>query len=337
MPGNSEQPLPIETGSPLADHRRVVVEDQAGPLRLLAKTAATKRRKRRLESAGRLGEHFSRTIAVTSGKGGVGKTNLACNIAIQLAKSGEKTLLLDADLGLSSVDTILGFLPEKTLYDALFRAVPISEIVTLGPAGVSIITGGSGILELAHLSDRRREQFIGDLRQLEAIADWLIIDTGAGLGKTVMAFIKAANEVMVVTTPEPTAITDAYAMVKVASARNRAARLGIVVNMVSSQKEAQAVFSRISSVSRQFLSFNVHSLGFVPYDTSVSQAVRAQTPLLQAFPDSPAARAIAAVTRAVKGEAEKTSPSRGGIRGFIDRLSDLWRSQEEVGRGQRRS
>lgn len=329
MNGSSERTLPLKSEQPQADDRAVAVEDQAGPLRLLAKTAAVRRKKRKVRAPGHLGKHFSRTIAVTSGKGGVGKTSLACNIAIQLSRSGERTLILDADLGLSSIDTVLGLLPKKNLYHAIFDEVPVSEIVTTGPAGVKIITGGSGILELAHLSDKRRRSFIDSLEQLEEIADWFIIDTAAGMGKNVMAFIRAATEVLVVTTPEPTSVTDAYAMVKVTANRNRSADIGLVVNMAADQKEAEAVSTRIAEVSRQFLNVHVEKLGFVPFDSAVSRAVRAQTPLVSAFPSSPAAAAIARIARGIQGHAEETPRPKTAVGTFVERLRRIWRAEDQ--------
>jgi flagellar biosynthesis protein FlhG len=320
----SEHTLPLQTDHPESDDRAVVVEDQAGPLRLLAQTAAVRRRKRRIRQPGYLGKHFSRTIAVTSGKGGVGKTNLACNLAIQLSKSGERALILDADLGLSSIDTILGLLPRKNLYHAIFDGVPISDVITIGPAGVKIITGGSGILELAHLSDKRRNLFIDSLEQLEAAADWFIIDTGAGLGKNVMAFIRAATEVLVVTTPEPTSVTDAYAMVKVTAAKNPAAGIGLVVNMARSRQEADSVSARIAQVSRQFLNVSVAQLGFVPFDEAVSQAVRAQSPVVAAFPGSPAAKAIRGIADTICGRPDEVARPKAGFGSFVERLRKIW-------------
>lgn len=321
----SEHPLPLQTEHREPEDRAIAVEDQAGPLRLLAKTVATRRRKRMVRPPGYLGKHFSRTIAVTSGKGGVGKTNLACNLAIQLSKSGERALILDADLGLSSVDTILGVFPGKNLYHVIFDGVPISEVVTTGPAGVKIVTGGSGILELAHLSDKRRRSFIDSLEQLERIADWFIIDTAAGLGKNVMAFIRAATEVLVVTTPEPTSVTDAYAMVKVTAKRNPTADIGLVVNMASGAEEARAVSSRITEVSRQFLNVGVNALGFVPFDTAVSKAVRAQTPLTEGFPRSAAALAIGGIAKTIQGDAEETRDQKTGVATFVERLRRMWK------------
>lgn len=194
------------------------MRDQAEKLRILARTI-----KNQVESEIKGNGKKTRIIAVTSGKGGVGKTNFTINFALSLMAYGQKVIVLDADLGLANIDVILGISPKYNLYHVLKGEKTIQEIIVPGPQGLQIIAGGSGIQELANLRRWQVEQFIAKLGELEGLADILIIDTAAGLSRNVMSFVLAADEVIVITTPEPTAITDAYGLVKVMTTKKRTA------------------------------------------------------------------------------------------------------------------
>jgi flagellar biosynthesis protein FlhG len=298
----------------------LVVPDQAEGLRALARDAAQRRPGKRAATGPVLRSKFARSIAVTSGKGGVGKSSIAANLAIQLAQSGERVLVVDADLGLANVDTILGICPRYNLRHLVFGERTLDEVIEPGPMGIRVLTGGSGISELVNISEQRRRKLIVGLAEAASSVDWIVIDTGAGIGRNVMAFLSAVDDVIVVTTPEPTAVTDAYAVIKVASQISQEPRYGLLVNMVTSAREGQVVAERVTSVVRQFLGFDVRYLGCVAFDTAVSRAVRTQQPLALGFPNSPAARAITALSDTLRGVARE-EVTRGGVRSFIERLS----------------
>jgi len=236
-----------------------------------------------------------RAIAVTSGKGGVGKTNLTMNLGVLLAQRGRRVLVLDADLGLANVDVILGLKTPYQLHHVIRGERDILDVVVDGPGDTQIITGGSGILELLELSEVQREMFIGDLWKLESVADIVLFDTGAGLSRNVLAFVLAADEVVVISTPEPASITDAYATIKVIAQKNRHARLKLIVNMVEAPEEAIAVAEKISQVCLHFLDIYIEYLGYVPRDDNVLKAIRRQQAFALAFPQAPATRHLSAI------------------------------------------
>jgi flagellar biosynthesis protein FlhG len=223
---------------PISGAGRRLMDDQAHGLRVLAKTA---------RSAGELEDTVlvsprkaARTIAITSGKGGVGKTNFTTNLALLLAQTGQRIIVLDADLGLANLHVVLGVAPKFHLEHVIRGEKTLKEILYPAANGIQIIAGGTGIAELANLTNERRERFIDGLAELDSMADVILIDTGAGLSHNVLGFLFASDEVIVITTPEPTAIADAYATIKVVSRDNPDARIRLVVNMANSDMEAHA-------------------------------------------------------------------------------------------------
>jgi len=294
-----------------------MMSDQAQGLRALAEQQRLREQLERGQPLQRC-----RTIAVTSGKGGVGKTSLTTNLAILLARSGRRVLVFDADLGLANIDVLLGLAPRYHLHHVLQGIKSIEEIVITGPEGIRIVTGGSGILELAHLSEEKRETCLADLPKLAGMADIILFDTGAGLSPNVLAFVLAADEVLVVTTPEPTAIADAYAMIKVISQRSPDADLKLIVNMASSSKEAGDIAEKIISVSRQFLSVQVGYLGYLPVDPNVGKAVRRQQALSISFPGSLATHQIAAIARGLGYQRPRSG--RDGA-AFVERIRKFFK------------
>lgn len=239
-----------------------------------------------------------RTIVVTSGKGGVGKSNLAANLAIALGERGARVVLLDGDLAQANLDILLGVHPRFDIQHVLAGQKTMDEIVVNGPAGVKLVPAASGAPDLAVLDDFRLEALVRALGTVDEHADLLIIDTASGVSRQVTEFCRLGHEVLVVTTPEMPAFSDAYALIKLLQKQgglSRAPRL--VVNMTTGAEEADDTAHRIKLVARRFLGFELECAGTVPYDPSVPRAVRAQEPVVTAFPKSPAAvayRALAA-------------------------------------------
>jgi flagellar biosynthesis protein FlhG len=263
----------------------------------------------------------ARVLAVTSGKGGVGKTNLSVNLSYALLSMGRSVIVLDADLGLANVDVLLGTIPQRHLGHALAGQADILDVIYEGPGGLQLIAGGSGVGDLADLPENDLQQFIRSLRKLENEADYLLVDTGAGLGRSVRNFVLAADVVLVVTTPEPTAITDAYALIKSVVQKNPAADIKIVVNQVESKAEADDAAARLSAATLRFLGAAVEYLGSVPVDREVPRSVRAQRPFLLAAPGSPASHAVREIASRLVGDPEQQG---GGVSLFFDRLSRVF-------------
>lgn len=261
----------------------------------------------------------ARVIAVTSGKGGVGKTNFSTNLSLCMAATGQRVIVLDADLGLANLHVVLGVSPPYNLEHVLRGERTVSDILHPGPGNIRIVAGGSGITELANLEEDDRRAFIAGLSELDTLADVIVIDTGAGLARNVLAFLCAVDEILVVTTPEPTAITDAYATIKVMSQENPNARMLLVVNMAHSEAEANAVAHRLQSIAKRFLAANLDYLGFIPQDAAVSRAVRAQQPFLLAQPTCQAAGAIRRI--AADLGYRKPDPERpSGVNALLSRM-----------------
>jgi flagellar biosynthesis protein FlhG len=240
-----------------------------------------------------LGPSFrSRVIAVASGKGGVGKTNLAVNLGLSLARRGLRVALLDADLGTANVDIVLGLQPRYHLHHVVTGQKSLTEIIIEGPFGLQVIPGASGLPDLVELPAMQRELLLRSLLMLEGKIDLLLIDTSAGVGHSVVQFILAAGELLLVTNPEPTAITDAYALLKVLTGYQIPIATKLVVNSVQDRAEGELAGRKLAAVAEKFLGRQVEMMHMLPYDRSVIEAVKLQVPLLQSFPRSPAATAI---------------------------------------------
>jgi flagellar biosynthesis protein FlhG len=296
------------------------MSDQATKLRrLVGERAAVARGSVAVQPAR---EKRARVLAVTSGKGGVGKTHIAVNLAVALASRGRKVMLFDADLGLANVNILLGLTPEETLADVVSGKSDIFDILLTGPAGVKVVPGASGIPFLANLGAAERERLLGDLSRLEAAADVLVIDTGAGIADTTVSFAAAADEILVLTTPEPTSMMDAYAMVKTLSRHGSHGRLSLAVNMASNRIEAGRIGGRVSEIARDYIGVQVDPIGYVVRDPHVTLALRKRTPLVLAYP---AAQASACVRTLARNLASRMGVvSERGRGGFFARLKSLF-------------
>ncbi|MHB8926033.1 MAG: MinD/ParA family protein [Bacillota bacterium] len=288
--------------------------DQAERLRLLAE-------KIKQETKQKAGLARARVIAVTSGKGGVGKTNITANLGIAMAQAGRRVLIIDTDLGLANADVVLGVSPQHSLSQVLKGEKAIEEIIVEGPAGVKLIAGGSGFQELININNPRLSRFLSSLEAMEEMADVILLDTGAGLSKNVLSFVLAADEVIVVTNPEPTALTDAYVTIKAIVKKSPAARPKLLINRVGDEEEFHSAQNRLVKVCQRFLGINLDVLGYILDDPNVPRAVKNQKPFLLAYPGTPASRCLKRLADKLIGTpASQAATEVKGIRGFFGRL-----------------
>lgn len=257
----------------------------------------------------RPGPRAPHSIAVTSGKGGVGKTQLAANIAVSLARRGLSVVLFDADLGLASLDLALGLSPEWDLRSVFEGDKRIEEILVEGPMGVTLLPACPGRYEMANLGPAERNAIANAVDEVARGFDVLVIDTGAGIGGNAVSFASAADDVLLVTTPDPTSVRDAYAMAKVLNRRSGLERIHLVANQVCSEAEGLELHGCLQAIVRRFLTLELDYLGCVPSDDSVRHAVVARVPFLLRTPDSLAARATDALVRRLEPHAPAEEPS----------------------------
>ena len=282
--------------------------DQATQLRNLIKTG---------QAAAQAGKRpLARVITVTSGKGGVGKSNTSINLALQFKKQGKRVIILDADFGLANIEIMFGTVPKHNLCDLIYQGKDITEIITWGPGDVGFISGGSGIAGLSNLSMDYLTYIIQNLAELDAIADVIIIDTGAGISDAVLEFLVASGEILLVTTPEPTSITDSYSLIK---ALNRHARFSpdnshikVLANRVNSEEEGKTLFKKLNAVVSRYLGLSIEYIGSVPQDGQLANAVMQQMPVSLAHPNAKSSKAFETITaRLLNMETEGTIKKRG--------------------------
>lgn len=267
----------------------------------------------------------TRTVAVTSGKGGVGKSNFSLNFAMALQKRGYSVLVFDADVGMANIDVLLGTPAPYNLFHLLKREKNIWDIIQTGPGGLKFIAGGSGFKELVRLSDEELEYFTEQIGNLNGHVDFLLFDTGAGLTKETLKFILAAEETIVVTTPEPTSITDAYALIKMVKSMGNDVAFRLVVNRIANESEGKVTAGNMQQVASKYLGMELPVLGYIPDDANVSKAVKRQTPLSVAFPDSAAMRGIDRIASFYLKEGRRSMTEASGMSGFLRKIKRLWR------------
>lgn len=260
----------------------------------------------------------TRIIAVSSGKGGVGKTNIAINLGIAYAKIGKKVIVMDADLGLANVNVCLGVIPKYNLFQLIKKQKRMKDIIIDTNYGIQIVAGASGFSKIANLTDEERVSFVNEISSL-SYADIIIIDTGAGVSKNVISFIMASDEAIIITTPEPTAITDAYGIIKIIATEinNPNLELKLIVNRVHSFSEGRRVAERVISIAGQFLNIKVENLGMIYDDQVVSQGVIRQVPFISIDEKSKAAVGIKHIVSRLEGVEYKKG---SGVKNFMRKL-----------------
>lgn len=260
----------------------------------------------------------ARVLTVTSGKGGVGKSSVSLNLAIALSRNGKRVVVLDADFGLANVEVMLGIRPEYTLADLMFRGKKLQDIIAEGPENIGIISGGSGIAELSNLTRDQVANLSSRLAELDNLADIILIDTGAGISDSVLELVLTSAEVLLVATPEPTSITDAYALLKTLSKRpefvSEHTDIKLVANRVRDEREGRELYQKLNLVVDKFLNTSLKYLGAIPQDPNIVRAVMLQTPFSIQYPQAPATRAVEEMAVTLLGMADAEKKIRRGIK-----------------------
>lgn len=287
-----------------------MIADQAQALREMARqaTAAPRRESSR-----------SRVIAIASGKGGVGKSNLCVNLAIRLASMNRRVVVLDADLGTANADVLCDLRPTSTLAHVVAGRRTLEQTMLDAPGGFRLAPGASGLASLAALNEIERARLLQQMRRLEHDADVILVDTGAGISPNVLSFAAGSDELLVVTTVEPTAVTDAYALIKAVHRQRPELGLRLLVNMVRDRMECREVFGRMDRVCRRFLGMNLRLAGYVPWDEQVVLAVRRRRPFVLAAPRCAAARCVDGLARRLDRQMERPAGQ-----GLMQRMAEWW-------------
>jgi flagellar biosynthesis protein FlhG len=259
--------------------------------------------------------HSIRVVAVTSGKGGVGKTNVTANLAVALAHLGRRVMVLDADLGLGNLDVLLGLTPRYSLADVLTGQRRLRDVLVSGPGGITVLPAGSGFQNLTALTDPQMRELQSEMDDLQEETDVLLIDTGAGIGRNVTSFATMAQDIIVVVAPEPTSLTDAYALMKVLSTQHSERRFRLLVSMTRTPTDGRDVYRKLSLVAERFLHISIDFLGSIPYDHRLVEAVCQQRPLVELYPQSKAAQAFLGLAHDVADWPLPESP-KGGLQFF---------------------
>jgi flagellar biosynthesis protein FlhG len=262
-------------------------------------------------------------VTVASGKGGVGKTSFIINYAITLARKGKRVVLIDADLGMANIDVLLKISPKYNLIDVIDGSKNFEEVIIDAPGGIKLIPGGSGVQDLAYLTTPQFYRITSGFDYLEKNFDYVLIDTGAGLSKNITNFILSSDETIILTTPEPHAITDAYSIIKVILEKSKDLKLKLVINKCETPKEGEETLNRITGVVRSFLSFNILSTGYILENRVVTRSIKEQIPFCISYPTSDTARNIETIVEAEVGTSQKNAES-GPVSGFVSKFKSLF-------------
>lgn len=271
-------------------------------------------------SIGNCKENKAKIITITSGKGGVGKSNLVVNLAIALRQKGMRVLIFDADIGMSNDDILLGVFPKYNIYDILLRSMDIKDIIVEGPLGVGLLSGGSGINKIDELSKEQRSLFLSKLTSLDDY-DYILMDTGAGISRNVMAFIAACDELIITTTPEPTALTDAYGLLKATKHYNLKNNAKVIVNKCFTENEGMDTYNKFKMAGKKFLDIELDLLGIVLDDKKLEESVRERVPVIIKYPATKASRGIYYLSNRVLGISDS---ERKGAGQFFKRIFDIF-------------
>ncbi len=263
----------------------------------------------------------ARVITVTSGKGGVGKSNVSINLAVQLKKLEKRVIIFDADFGLANIEVMFGAVPKHNLSDLIYQGKNIREIITMGPMGIGFISGGSGIAGLSNLGRDYINYLVRNLAELDSISDVIIIDTGAGISDAVLEFLVASGEILLVMTPEPTSLTDSYSLLKALSRHPMYNRemtaVKVVANKVSGPEEGRQIFGKLNAVVSRYLKMPLQYLGYVPDDPQLMKAVMQQTPISIENPRAKSSLAFENIANTLTGKDPVAAYSRHGMAGFF--------------------
>lgn len=267
---------------------------------------------------------LARVITVTSGKGGVGKSNTSINLAIQFRKMGQRVIILDADFGLANIEIMFGAVPKHNLCDLIYQGKHIKEIITWGPMDVGFISGGSGIAGMSNLSRDYLTYIVQNLAELDAIADIIIVDTGAGISDAVLEFLVASGEILLVTTPEPTSITDSYSLLKALNRHPRFSiqnsQIKVIANRVKTEEEGVALFQKLDTVVTRYLKLPVSYLGTVPQDIQLSKAVMQQMPVSIQDPAAKSSIAYENIAQKLMNKEVNMSVKKRGMAAFFSHI-----------------
>lgn len=278
----------------------------------------------RIIKANRQSRPLARVITVTSGKGGVGKSNTAINLAIWFRKLGKRVIILDADFGLANIEIMFGAVPKHNLFDLIYQGKNIRDIITWGPMEVGFISGGSGIAGMSNLSRDYLDYIIQNLTELDAIADIIVVDTGAGISDAVLEFLVASGEILLVTTPEPTSITDSYSLLKALYRYPRFkesdTKVKMLANRVGKEAEGHNLFNKLNTVVTRYLKIPMTYLGSIPQDPLLAQAVMQQTPISLQNPGARSAQAYERIARRLLDKEEEQRQPRRGMAAFFSHI-----------------
>ncbi|MDD6810919.1 MAG: MinD/ParA family protein [Lachnospiraceae bacterium] len=286
--------------------------DQAEQLRNIIKASSQPQRS------------LARVITVTSGKGGVGKSNTAINLAVQFKKMGKRVIILDADFGLANIEIMFGTVPKHNLCDLIYQGKKISEIITWGPMDIGFISGGSGIAGMSNLSKDYLTYIIQNLAELDEMADVIIVDTGAGISDAVLEFLVASGEILLVTTPEPTSITDSYSLIKALNRHPRyskeVSQIKVIANKVANVEEGKLLFEKLDSVVTRYLKIPITYLGMIPQDSQLAKAVMQQMPVSIQNPDSKSACAYELLAAKLMNKELNKNLTKRGMAAFFSHI-----------------